>query len=345
MSAKKKKTAAQEVDDALDCLRETAASIGGLTITAGGRSVTLGDGARKRLKGEPPGEAPADEGTLPIPGTEPAAAPEDKEAPAKKKRPAPFRTAGLFPGDDPPSDEGDEDDLEHDPSAPLPGQRRLKIRAGAAYIKMASLELHRALSALQHAAAEVGDERPHLSAVHIHASDEVVFHATNGHWMARWTCEVEELPDHPVAMLVAIADVHRLLPLLKADAKDMNVVCLNFDDGVASLTDGTILPLQKIDIGMAPPYDTVWPRGEPSGCPVIGWTPTLMAKAMRCFKAAYGDHVVARVQLRGPLDGLLLRADAKEELQVVLMPARLSDQPVDEPTAPPVLSKDDGEVP
>lgn len=58
-------------------------------------------------------------------------------------------------------------------------------------VRMKSTELLRALSAVSLAALN-DQELPHLNAILFEASDELVLTATDGTWVARWTCEPDE---------------------------------------------------------------------------------------------------------------------------------------------------------
>ena len=207
---------------------------------------------------------------------------------------------------------------------PLPGQRRLKIKTDAKIVRLPSSELHRALSAIVHAACTEPD-RPELNAVHIAAHDELVFTATDGHQMAQWKQDAEELPSEPCAALIQLVDIQRLIPLLAIDAKVMDQACIDFEDSVVTLKDGTILPLGRISMD-PPPYDTIWPNTPPEAVTGIGFTASLMAKVIKAFTAAGGKNVVVCQVFRGELGGMVFGAAKVPELSVILMPARTSEE-------------------
>lgn len=214
---------------------------------------------------------------------------------------------------------------------PLTGQRRLKIRASDQIVRLPSSELHRALRAVV-LAASADEDRPHLRAVHFEASDELCITATDGHWLAQWKQDAEELPKTPAAMLVDLTDVLRLIPLLAVDAKERDQATINFDQGAVTLTDGTILPFTKVN-SEPPPYNTLWPKTPATGQPVVAFMAGLLARCMKSFTQACPDGVAINMQLRGAESGVFISAEALPEFQVIVMPAR-TDATVSTKTEP-----------
>ncbi|HEX8795480.1 MAG TPA: hypothetical protein VF765_31235 [Polyangiaceae bacterium] len=224
---------------------------------------------------------------------------------------------------------------------PVPGQRRMKFRADAQFIKIRSGELRRALRAVM-LCARKDKELPHLTAVHFAASDELVLSATDGHLLAQWRSEPEELPATPAAMLVELADIQRLVPLLASDEKGQDAATVNFDAGTVTFTDGTILSLRKVD-REPPPYNDLWLKTKRVAITEIGLSPVLVTRAMKAFREAAGSDIFVHAQLRGTLEPVWFTSPQCTELQILLCPARV-DAPTFVDIQKPKASEDDADI-
>lgn len=197
-------------------------------------------------------------------------------------------------------------------------------------VRMKSTELLRALSAVSLAALN-DQELPHLNAVLFEASDELVLTATDGTWVARWTCEPEECSPAPTKMLARLADVKRLLPLLSFDAtRGDNECTISFDAGSVDLKDGTVLSLVKVGAEF-PSIDNVWPTSPLQGVPFVGFYTSILTRAAKAFKAAHGEDVPIRLQFREVNGPISVYSDTVPELSVLLMPARVEAPKLDSP--------------
>lgn len=206
--------------------------------------------------------------------------------------------------------------------APAPKAKRRSSASGAREVTLESSELHRALSAVSLAASKDA-ELPHLNAVLFEASDELVLTATDGTWVARWTCEPTECSPAPVKMLARLADVKRLLPLLAFDARrGANRATISFEAGNVILDDRTVLSLVKVGAEF-PAIDKVWPSSPLTGVPYVGFYTSILMRAARAFKAANGVDAPIRLQFREVEGPISVYSDSVPELAVLLMPARI----------------------
>jgi hypothetical protein len=198
-------------------------------------------------------------------------------------------------------------------------------------IELPTVKLYEALASVV-PAASTSEKDPPFNGVSIEATPELLtLQATNGHWLARYTIDVDE----PIADLsfdvfsafVPIATIKKWLALIEdvtdgtsSIVRDAKLVRATFSEvGHVDWTVGAVEVIFPVSVG-------IWPSDPPHAVESTKIDFRRMAPVARAFEAAGSDGSDMRSEFRGPMRPVLVTSESAPALTALVMPCATKEE-------------------